>query len=134
MKYCTLCGVPFTRSLNEAWIENVRAVWIEGTSWNRTAVSGVGRWGEYDDDSCVPVPTDRQTRYDSHSGPGPTIEVGLTPSNPTVYLDPDAADEPWGYGFHESCWSIFTKNYKPNLDVLFAACLSMPTDTNTLLD
>ncbi|SCO76557.1 uncharacterized protein FRV6_00769 [Fusarium oxysporum] len=134
MKYCTLCGVPFTRSLNEAWIENVRAVWIEGTSWNRTAVSGVGRWGEYDDDPCVPVPADRQTRYDSHSGPGPTIEMGLTPSNPTVYLNPDVADEPWGYGFHESCWSIFTKNYKPNLDVLFAACLSMPTDTNTLLD
>ncbi|KAH7210513.1 hypothetical protein BKA60DRAFT_610950 [Fusarium oxysporum] len=134
MKYCTLCGVTFTRSLSEAWIENVRAVWIEGTSWNLTAVSGVGRWGEYDDDPCVPVPTDRQTRYDSHSGPGPTIEVGFTPSNPTVYLDPDAANKPWGYGFHESCWSIFTKNYKPNLDVLFAACLSMPTDTNTLLD
>ncbi|WJG37355.1 uncharacterized protein FOBCDRAFT_246175 [Fusarium oxysporum Fo47] len=103
MTYCTLCGVPFTRSLNDAWIENVRAVWIEGTSWNRTAVSGVGRWGEYDDDPCVPVPTGRQTRYDSHSGPGPNIEVGLAPGNPTVYLNPDAADEPWGYGFHESC-------------------------------
>ncbi|KAF4442085.1 hypothetical protein FACUT_2309 [Fusarium acutatum] len=110
------------------------AVVIEGTNWNRTAVSGVGRWGEYDDDPDVNLPVDRQSRYNSESDPGPTIEVGLTPSNITVYLKPDAADETWGYGFHESCWSILTKNYKPNLNVLFAACLSMPTDTNTLLD
>ncbi|KAF5623572.1 hypothetical protein F25303_11781 [Fusarium sp. NRRL 25303] len=134
MKYCTLCGIPFTRDLSEAWIDKIRAVFIEGTSWNRTAVSGVGRWGEYDDDPYVNVPADCQSRYDSRSGPGPTIEVGLTPSNITVYLKPDAADETWGYGFHDSCWSIFTKNYKPNLNVIFAACLSMPTDTNTLLD
>ncbi|KAF5968131.1 hypothetical protein FBULB1_10878 [Fusarium bulbicola] len=134
MKYCTLYGIPFTRDLNQAWIERIRAVFIDGTSWNRTAVSGVGRCGEYDDDPHVPLPADRQRRYDSDSGPGPTLEVGLTPSNIKVYLKPDAADDPWGYGFHESCWSIFTKNYEPNLDLLFAACLSMPTDTNTLLD
>ncbi|KAG7405862.1 hypothetical protein Forpe1208_v014225 [Fusarium oxysporum f. sp. rapae] len=72
--------------------------------------------------------------HDSQSGPGATIDVGLTPSDTTVCTDPDEADEPWGYGFHESCWSIFTKNYTPNLDVLFAACLSMPTGANTLLD
>ncbi|KAG5805356.1 hypothetical protein H9Q71_010074 [Fusarium xylarioides] len=75
MKYCTLCGIPFTRSLNEEWIENVRAIWIEGTGWNRTAVSGVGRWGEYDDDSYVNLPADRQSHYDRESGPGPAVEV-----------------------------------------------------------
>ncbi|KAG5767399.1 hypothetical protein H9Q73_014283 [Fusarium xylarioides] len=75
MKYCTFCGIPFTRSLNEEWIENVRAIWIEGTGWNRTAVSGVGRWGEYDDDSYVNLPADRQSHYDRESGPGPAVEV-----------------------------------------------------------
>ncbi|KAF5603140.1 uncharacterized protein FSUBG_7363 [Fusarium subglutinans] len=134
MKYCIICGIPFTRSLNEAWIENVRAVWIEGTSWKRTAVSGVGRCGEYDDIPSVIVPENFHSRHDSRSGSGPTIDVGLTPSDPTIFIDPEAADEAWGYGFHESCWSIFTKNYTPNLDNLFAVCLSMPTDANSLID
>ncbi|KAF4958084.1 hypothetical protein FGADI_2642, partial [Fusarium gaditjirri] len=134
MKYCTLCGIPFTRSLKEAWIENVRAVWIQGDSWNRTAVSGVGRWGEYDDIPSVIVPTDPQTRHDGQSGPGATIEVDLTPDDPTLCTDPDEDDIAWGYGFHASCWSIFTKNYTPNLNVLFAACLSTPTGATTLLD
>ncbi|KAI1044430.1 hypothetical protein LB505_013442 [Fusarium chuoi] len=134
MKYCTLCGVPFTRSLNEDWIENVRAVWIEGDSWDRTAVSGVGRSGEYNDIPSVVVPADFQTRHDSRSGPGATIDVGLAPSHPTIFMDPEAADEAWGYGFHESCWAIFTKNYTPNLDNLFVACLSMPTDADALID
>ncbi|CVL11776.1 hypothetical protein FPRO06_13074 [Fusarium proliferatum] len=134
MKYCTLCGIPFTRSLNEDWIENVRAVWIEGDSWDRTAVSGVGRSGEYNDIPSVVVPADLQTRHDSRSGPGATIDVGLAPSDPTIFMDPEAADEAWGYGFHESCWAIFTKNYTPNLDNLFVACLSMPTDADALID
>ncbi|KAF5717108.1 hypothetical protein FMUND_5926 [Fusarium mundagurra] len=132
MKYCTLCGLPFTRSLNEDWIEKGRVVWIEGTSWNYTAVSGVGRWGDYDDEAFFTVPIDRQSHHDNQSGLGPNIEVWLTPSNPaTCCMYPDDA---WGYGFHESCWSIFTKNYRPNLNVLFAVCLSMPTDGETLLD
>ncbi|CZR45192.1 uncharacterized protein FPRO_15633 [Fusarium proliferatum ET1] len=133
MKYCTLCGIPFTRRLNEDWIENVRAVWIEGDSWNRTAVSGVGRWGEFDDIPSVTVPTNPQIRHNGQSGPGNTIEVDLTPDDPTLCTDPDGGIA-WGYGFHESCWSIFTKNYTPNLDALFAACLSTPTGATTLLD
>ncbi|KAF4334215.1 hypothetical protein FBEOM_11957 [Fusarium beomiforme] len=134
MKYCTLCGIPFTRRINEPWIENVRAVWVEGDSWNRTAISGVGRWGDYDDITSVTVPVNPQNRHDSQSGPGATIEVDLTPSDPTLFTDPDEIDTPWGYGFHESCWSILTKNHDPDLNNLFAACLSMPTDTSTLLD
>ncbi|KAF5635860.1 hypothetical protein F52700_5172 [Fusarium sp. NRRL 52700] len=134
MKYCTLCGIPFTRDLHERWIENVRALWIEGANWNRTAVSGVGRCGEYNDDPYVTVPKDPRIYHDSQSGLGLTMEVCLTPSNPTVCTQPDEADEAWGYGFHESCWSIFTKNHTPNLDALFVACLSMPTDGESLLD
>ncbi|KAF9774419.1 hypothetical protein IL306_007590, partial [Fusarium sp. DS 682] len=109
-------------------------VWIEGNNWNRTAVSGVGRWGDYDDIISVTVPTDPQNRHDNHSGPGATMDVNLTPTKPILFTRPDEIDTPWGYGFHESCWSIFTKNYTPNLEALFAACLSMPTGANALLD
>ncbi|KAF5545923.1 hypothetical protein FMEXI_5839 [Fusarium mexicanum] len=134
MKYCTLCGIPFTRRLNDDWIEKVRAVWIEGNNWNRTAVSGVGRWGEFDDIPSVTVPTNPRIRDDDESGPPTTREVDLTPDDPTLCTDPGDEDIAWGYGFHESCWSIFTKDYTPNLDALFSACLSTPTGATTLLD
>ncbi|KAF4436889.1 hypothetical protein F53441_13156 [Fusarium austroafricanum] len=108
MKFCTLCGIPLTRGLNEPWAEDFRVVWIEGKDWNHATVSGVGRWGHYDDEVHGTVPIDPQN-FHSQSEPGPTMDLTLTPLRPAIFTRPDENSTPW-------------------------ACLSMPTGKDTLLD
>ncbi|KAF5537299.1 hypothetical protein FMEXI_9989 [Fusarium mexicanum] len=135
MIYCTLCGIHITEQPGETWLQEFRAIWVESDLLNNVAVSGVGRWGNSVDDFSGTVPVDPKKRYDDDAGPGTTIDVALTPNKPTMFihsLDEDVSA--WGYGFHASCWIIFTKYSTPNLGHLFAACLSMPTGQEAFLN
>ncbi|KAF4425058.1 hypothetical protein F53441_14206 [Fusarium austroafricanum] len=135
MNYCTLCGIPITRKFREQWLQEFRVVWIESDHCDQVSVSGVGRCGSGNNEFFGTVPDDPKKRYDDQAGPGTTIVVALTPVNPIIFtrsLDEDASA--WGYGFHASCWAIFTKHATPNLVHLFAACLSMPTGQEAFLN
>ncbi|KAF5970193.1 hypothetical protein FBULB1_9820 [Fusarium bulbicola] len=95
-------------------------VWVESDLLNNVAVSGVGRWGNSVDDFSGTVPVDPKKRYDDDAGPGTTIDVALTPNKPTIFmrsLDEDVSA--WGYGFHASCWIIFTKGLPERMSVSF---------------
>ncbi|SCO48343.1 uncharacterized protein FFMR_09140 [Fusarium fujikuroi] len=135
MIYCTLCGIHITAQTGETWLQEFRAIWVESDLVDHVAVSGVGRRSNNDDEFFGTAPDDPKKRYDDDTGPGTTIDVALTPSRPTIFtrsLDEDVSA--WGYGFHASCWSIFTKYSTPNLGHLFAACLSMPTGQEAFLN
>lgn len=102
---------------------------------NQVAVSGVGKLSNSVNEFAGTAPDDPKKRYDDDAGPGTTIYVALTPSKPTIFtrsLDEDVSA--WGYGFHASCWNIFTKYSTPNLGHLFAACVSMPTGQEAFLN
>ncbi|KAF5612207.1 hypothetical protein F25303_14397, partial [Fusarium sp. NRRL 25303] len=135
MIYCTLCGIHITAQPGETWLQGFRAIWVESDLVDHVTVSGVGRRSNNDDEIFGIAPDDPKKRYDDDTGPGTTIDVALTPSRPTIFtrsLDEDISA--WGYGFHASCWSIFTKYSIPNLGHLFAACLSMPTGQEAFLN
>ncbi|KAF5619483.1 hypothetical protein F52700_11766 [Fusarium sp. NRRL 52700] len=119
----------------ETWLQEFRAIWVESDLLSNVAVSGVGRWGNSYDEFSGTAPVDPKNRYDDDAGPGTTIDVALTPHKPTIFtrlLDENISA--WGYGFHASCWNIFTKDSTPNLGHLFAACLSMPTGQEPFLN
>ncbi|CVK91287.1 uncharacterized protein FMAN_09430 [Fusarium mangiferae] len=135
MIYCSLCGIHITVQLGETWLQEFRAIWVESDLVDHVDVSGVGRRSSNDDEIFGTAPDDPKKRYDDDTGPGTTIDVALTPNRPTIFtrsLDEDVSA--WGYGFHASCWSIFTKYSIPNLGHLFAACLSMPTGQEAFLN
>ncbi|KAF5724136.1 hypothetical protein FMUND_1120 [Fusarium mundagurra] len=135
MIYCTLCGIQITGQPGETWLDEFRAIWVESDSVDNVAVSGVGRWSNSVDEFLGTAPVDPKKRYDDDAGPGTTIDVALTPNKPTIFtrsLDEEVSA--WGYGFHASCWDIFTKYSTPNLGHLFAACLSMPTGQEAFLN
>ncbi|KAF4947087.1 hypothetical protein FGADI_10717 [Fusarium gaditjirri] len=121
--------------LGETWLQEFRAIWVESDLVNHVAVSGVGKWSDGVDQFIGTAPDDPMKRYDDEAGPGTTVDVALTPNKPTIFtrfLDEEVSA--WGYGFHASCWDIFTKYSTPNLSQLFAACLSMPTGQEDFLN
>ncbi|KAH6953104.1 hypothetical protein DER45DRAFT_647745 [Fusarium avenaceum] len=135
MIYCTLCGVHITEQSGETWLQEFRAIWVESDLVNHVAVSGVGKWSNSHSEFDGIAPEDPRKRYDDDAGPGTTIDVALTPNKPTIFTRSQHEDDSaWGYGFHASCWDIFTKYSTPNLSHLFAACLSMPTGQEAFLN
>ncbi|KAM5341901.1 hypothetical protein ACJ41O_014932 [Fusarium nematophilum] len=135
MRYCGLCGIPITGRLHETWLREFRAVFIQEDNWDDVRVSGVGLWDESRSEAKGTIPTDPSKRYDDALDLGSMIDVTLVMNN-VPHLMP-AAREPepfWGQGFHLSCWNLFTTGFTPNLGHLFAACLSMPTNSGDVLD
>ncbi|KAG5662463.1 hypothetical protein KAF25_004881, partial [Fusarium avenaceum] len=109
MIYCTLCGVHITGQAGERWLQEFRAIWVESDLVNHVAVSGVGKWSNSHSEFDGIAPEDPRKRYDDDAGPGTTIDVALTPNKPTIFTRSQHEDDSaWGYGFHASCWDIFT--------------------------
>ncbi|KAF4459807.1 hypothetical protein FALBO_13427 [Fusarium albosuccineum] len=123
MRYCNLCGIPITRQLREPWLKEFRA----DCNWDDVRLSGVGICDEYDDVVTGTVPVDSRRRYDDHVDPDSMIDVSLMRFNLRALVSPGTSvNTSWGWGFHSSCWNLFTTGFTPNLDLLFKACLSMP--------
>ncbi|KAF5003066.1 hypothetical protein FDECE_10377 [Fusarium decemcellulare] len=136
MRYCTLCGIPITQKLHEPWLKEFRAVWIENDNWDVVRLSGVGICDEFDDVVTGTVPVHPHKHYNDSLDPDSMMEVALITFNLDDIADPETTGEPepWGFGFHSSCWSLFNTEFTPNLGLLFQTCLSMPLGVGSIMD
>ncbi|RSM19184.1 hypothetical protein CDV31_001860 [Fusarium ambrosium] len=138
MRYCVLCGIPITRLPNEPWLQEFRAVWVETTHWDHVKLSGVGICSEFDQVGVDSVPRDVDKRYDDPKGPGPIIDVELRIFQlehliPLEYRvrEPQAF---WGWAFHSSCWDLLNQTFTPDLNLIFAALLSVPIGLDGIIN
>ncbi|KAM0288449.1 hypothetical protein ACHAO9_007095 [Fusarium lateritium] len=132
MPDCTLCGVPITERFQRQWLEEFRVVWIESYDWSRTRISGVGIW--HDDDNHGEVPEDPEKRHNDRSSRSRRrVDVIMTPSDPAMCTR-NGVTNPWGYGFHASCWDILSKHSTADLGLLLTTCVSKTKSRDDLLD
>ncbi|KAM0219279.1 hypothetical protein ACHAQD_006495 [Fusarium lateritium] len=57
----------------------------------------------------------------------------MTPSDPAMCTR-DEVTNPWGYGFHTSCWDILSKHSTADLGLLLTTCVSKSKSRDDLLD
>ncbi|KAM0248708.1 hypothetical protein ACHAP5_003198 [Fusarium lateritium] len=132
MPDCTLCGVPITERFHRQWLEEFRVVWIESYDWSTTRISGVGIWHDYDNHG--EVPEDAENRHDDRSSRSRrVVDVIMTPSNPAMCTR-NGVTNPWGYGFHASCWDILSKHSTADPGLLLTTCVSNSKSRGVLLD